>query len=73
MDQLPDMAWYEQAVRGGAAVLMVRVRGDDRKAPAVATLRAHGAHFINHYGRFATEEIERWRGPEPDVPSLLKR
>jgi len=73
MDQLPDMAWYEQAVRGGAAVLMVRVRGDDQKATAVATLRAHGAHFINHYGRFATEEIERWRGPEPDVPSLLKR
>lgn len=73
MDQLPDMAWYEQAVRGGAAVLMVRVRGDERKATAVAILRASGAHFINHYGRFATEEIERWRGPEPDVPTLLKR
>ena len=73
MDQLPDMAWYEQAVRGGRAVLMVRVRGDAAKAAAVTTLRALGAHFINHYGRFATEEIERWRGPEPDVSSLLKR
>lgn len=73
MDQLPDMAWYEQAVRRGAAVIMIRVRGDDRKAPTVAALRANGAHFINHYGRFATEEIERWRGPEPDVSNLLKR
>lgn len=73
MDQLPDMAWYEQAVRRGAAVVMVRVRGEDSKGIAVARLRANGAHFINHYGRFATEEIERWRGPEPDVPSLLKR
>lgn len=73
MDQLPDMAWYEQAVRGGAAVLMVRVRGDERKAATVNILRANGAHFINHYGRFATEEIDRWRGPEPDVPNLLRR
>lgn len=73
MDQLPDMAWYEQAVRRGAAVLIVRVRGGESKRTAVAKLRADGAHFINHYGRFATEEIERWRGPEPDVPNLLKR
>lgn len=73
MDQLPDMAWYEGAVRGGAAVLMVRVRGDEGKRAAVTTLRAHGAHFINHYGRFATEEIDGWRGPEPDIPNLLKR
>lgn len=73
MDQLPDMAWYEGAVRRGAAVLMVRVRGDERKTAVVAVLRAGGAHFINRNGRFATEEIERWRGPEPGVPSLLKR
>ena len=73
MDQLVDMALYERAVRDGQAVLMARVRGDDRKAAAIAALRAHGAHFINHYGRFATEEVERWRGPEPDVPDLLRR
>jgi hypothetical protein len=73
MDQLPDFTWYEQAVRGGGAVLMVRVRGDDSKRTVAAVLRAHHAHFINHYGRFATEEIERWRGPEPDIPNVMRR
>ena len=29
MDQLPDMAWYDAAIRAGQAVVMVRVRGDD--------------------------------------------
>jgi hypothetical protein len=73
MDQLVDMATYERAVRDGQVVVMARVRGDERKAAAVAALRAHGAHFINYYGRFATEEIERWRGPEPEVPGVLRR
>jgi hypothetical protein len=73
MDQLPDMAWYDAAVRAGQAVVMVRVRGDDRKAGLIGILRDHGGHFINYYGRFATEEIARWNGPEPDVHSLLKR
>jgi len=52
---------------------MVRVRGDAAKADALAILRRHGGHFINYYGRFATEELERWRGPEPDIPSLMRR
>jgi len=73
MDQLVDMAIYEQAVRDGRAVLMVEPRDAVRKAAAVAILREHGGHFINYYGRFATEEIERWRGPEPSVPGLLRR
>ena len=73
MDQLPDFAHYERAVRDGGAVLMVRVRGDRSKAAALEALRAHGAHFINYYGRFATEELERWRGPEPDLPSVMRR
>jgi hypothetical protein len=73
MDQLVDMALYERAVRDGQVVLMAKVRGDDRKAAAIATLRGHGAHFINYYGRFATEEVERWRGPEPEVSGLLRR
>ncbi len=73
MDQLPDFAYYERAVRDGGAVLMVRVRGDRSKTAALDALRAHGGHFINYYGRFATEELERWRGPEPDLPSLLRR
>ena len=73
MDQLPDMAWYEAAIRGGQAVVMARVRGDLRKADAVRVLREHGGHFVNYYGRFATEEIVRWQGPEPEVHDLLKR
>ena len=73
MDQLPDFAAYEQAVRDGGAVLMFRVRGDRKKRSALTALREHGGHFINYYGRFATEELERWRGPEPDIPSLMRR
>jgi hypothetical protein len=73
MDQLPDMAWYDAAIRAGGAVVMARVRGDARKAEAIRIMRAHGGHFINYYGRFATEEVERWRGPEPAVSDMLKR
>ena len=72
MDQLVDMAIYEQAVRDGQVVVMVKCRGP-RKAEAIAAVREHGGHFINYYGRFATEEIERWRGPEPKVAGLLRR
>ena len=73
MDQLVDMALYEQAVREGQVVLMVRARDEERKAAAIAVVRQHGGHFINYYGRFATEEIARWQGPEPKVPGLLRR
>ncbi len=73
MDQLVDMALYEQAVRDGQVVLMVQPRDEARKAAAIDIVRPFGGHFINYYGRFATEEIERWRGPEPRVPGLLRR
>ena len=72
MDQLVDMAIYEQAVREGQVVVMVKARGEG-KAAAMRVLREHGGHFINYYGRFATEELERWRGPEPEIPSLMRR
>jgi hypothetical protein len=73
MDQLVDFAWYEWALRDGRAVVMVRVHGDEPKAAAHAIVRRHGGHFINYYGRFATEEIALWRGPEPDVANVLRR
>jgi len=72
MDQLVDMAIYEQAVRDGQVVLMVKARGT-HKAAAIDIVRRHGGHFINYYGRFATEELERWHGPEPEVAGLLRR
>ena len=73
MDQLPDMAWYDAAIRAGQVVVMVRVRGDAPKAEAIRILQEHGGHFINYYGRFATEEIVRWQGPEPAVADLMRR
>ena len=57
MDQLVDFAHYEDAVKAGGATLMVRVRGDGPKSAVVRALEANGGHFINYYGRFATEEI----------------
>ncbi|HYN69437.1 MAG TPA: hypothetical protein VEX41_04430 [Candidatus Eisenbacteria bacterium] len=37
-----------------------------------AALQAAGGHLINRFGRLATEEFARWRGPEPAISDLLK-
>ena len=73
MDQLVDFAHYEDAVRAGGATVMVKVRGDDRKSAVVSALETNGGHFINYYGRFATEEISRWQGPEPAIDEVMRR
>jgi hypothetical protein len=73
MDQLVDFAAYERALRDGRAVVMVHVHGDAPKEQAHQILKRHGGHFINYYGRFATEEMDLWRGPEPDIPGYLRR
>jgi hypothetical protein len=73
MDQLVDFAAYERALRDGRAVVMVHVHGDAPKAKAREILKRHGGHFINYYGRFATEELDLWRGHEPDIPGYLRR
>jgi hypothetical protein len=73
MDQLPDFIVYERALRDGRFVLAVRAARDDEKLRARDILRRHGAHFTNYYGRFATEELDLWRGPEPDMPGVLRR
>jgi len=72
MDQLPAMAWYEAALRQGRTVLAVRTA--DRRATlrAVQAMQTAGGHFINRFGRLATEEFVRWQGTEPPVPSLMK-
>jgi hypothetical protein len=72
MDQLPALAWYEAALREGKSVVAVRTRNRAGTIKVVEALRAAGGHFINHFGRAATEEFVRWQGPEPNVPSLMK-
>jgi hypothetical protein len=73
MDQLPDLAWYEAAVREGRVVLSVAAPDADAGARAARVLMDAGGHFINRFGRFQTEEFARWRGPEPAVSNLLRR
>jgi hypothetical protein len=72
MDQLPAMAWYEAALRDGRVVVAVRSGDRSTTLRNVEVLRHTGGHFINRFGRLATEEFARWRGPEPSVPSLMK-
>jgi hypothetical protein len=73
MDQMPDFAWYEAAARDGRAIVAVRSTNEAETRRAVDVLRHHGAHFINYFGRFSTEEFDRWRGPEPDLPGYMRR
>jgi hypothetical protein len=72
MDQLPAMAWYEAALREGRTVVAVRTRNRPTTLEVVEALKSAGGHFINHFGRAATEEFARWQGPEPNVSSLMK-
>jgi hypothetical protein len=73
MDQLPDLALYEAAVDAGRAVVAVHVRRRERMLAARAILAGRGGHFVNYFGRAATEELERWRGPELELPELFRR
>jgi hypothetical protein len=72
-DQAPDFAWYDAAIREGRVVMSVRVRGQRHVAHAARIVAEHGGHFINHFGWFETQELARWKGPEPDVPGFLRR
>jgi hypothetical protein len=73
VDQAPDFTYYEAAARQGRVVLSVKPRGDRQMRATVEVMRAQGGHFINWFGLFATEEFERWRGPEPDMPGFMRR
>jgi len=72
MDQMPAMAWYEAALRDGRIVLAVSTKDRATTLRVVEALKGAGGHFINRFGRLATEEFARWRGPEPAIPDLLK-
>jgi hypothetical protein len=73
MDQMPDLQVYERAVADGHTVVAARIEDADERRRAIDALRRHGAHFINRFGAWATEEISPWRGEMPDLPQHLKR
>ena len=73
MDQLPDLHVYELAIDQGHAVIGVRVGDVEARRGAIDVLRRHGAHFINRFGAWATEEIAPWRGTMPNLPQHMRR
>ncbi|HEX5013092.1 MAG TPA: hypothetical protein VFV72_02950 [Candidatus Limnocylindrales bacterium] len=73
VDQAPDFAYYEAAARQDRVVLSVRPGGEKQMRAVVDVVRRNGGHFINYFGAWATEEFERWHGPEPDLPGFMRR
>ena len=73
MDQTPDFIVYEAAIAEGRAVIAVPATPRDRMLAAAEVLERQGAHFLNVFGRFQTEEVSRWRGEEPVIPDALRR
>ena len=71
-DQMVDLAVYVAALRDGRTVLSVLAPGG-KKERARRALAGAGAHFVNFFGRFATEDVVPWRGPELPLPSWLRR
>jgi hypothetical protein len=72
-DQTVDLAVYVAALHDGRTVVSVLVQGDDAKARARRALAGAGGHFMNFFGRFATEDMVPWRGPELPLPPWLRR
>ena len=73
MDQLPDFHVYELALEQGRAIVAVRIGDADARRQAVDLLRQRGAHFVNRFGSWTTEEIAPWRGTMPQVPQHMQR
>jgi hypothetical protein len=70
-DQMVDLAVYVAALRDGRTVVSVRVTGERERAKRA--LAGTGAHFVNFFGRFATEDVVPWRGRELPLPPWLRR
>ena len=69
MDQAPDFRRYEREARRGHPVLAVKETDPARRKVIRAIMRGQGAHFTNFYGRFATETLDPFTGPdEGDLP-----
>jgi hypothetical protein len=72
-DQMVDLAVYVAALRDGRTVLSVLAPGGEARERARQALAGAGAHFVNFFGRFATEDIVPWRGRELPLPPWLRR
>jgi hypothetical protein len=72
-DQVVDLAVYVAALRDGRTVVSVLVSGDAGREQARRALGGSGAHFVNFFGRFATEDMIPWRGRELPLPPWLRR
>ena len=69
MDQAPDFRRYELEARRGHPVIAVRETDPVRRRTIRAVLRSHDAHFTNFYGRYFTETLDPFTGPdEGDLP-----
>ncbi len=69
MDQAPDFRRYEREARRGHPVVAVKEPDPVRRKMIRAALRGHGGHFTNFYGRFVTETLDPFTGPdEGDLP-----
>jgi len=65
MDQTPDFALYEGAIRDGRTVVAAYSPTRDRMLRARDILGTHGGYFLNFYGRVNTEELDRNRDATP--------
>ena len=72
-DQMVDLPVYVAALRDGRTVVSVRATGDAERERAKRALAGTGAHFVNFFGRFATEDVVPWRGRELPLPPWLRR
>ena len=69
MDQAPDFRRYEREARRGHPVVAVKETDPARRQAIRSILRGRGAHFTNFYGRFFTETLDPYAGPdEGDLP-----
>jgi hypothetical protein len=68
-----DLVVYEAALRDGRSVMAVHARRMNDRERAKRALAAAGAHFMNFFGRIATEDVSRWRGKELPIPPYLRR
>jgi hypothetical protein len=73
MDQMPDFVMYEASLRDGRAVIAIRPRNRQQMLVARDVIARDGGHFANWFGRFSTEEVSPWLGPEPSIPAYLRR